>query len=78
MRYALRGFVLSSILASPMLCGIDNLKLNPHLDYNIDSLDGPLITGDDAQSGLVPGAPKLPDHLRGRMLQFKTTGTAYS
>ena len=57
MRYALRGFVLWSMLASSILFGIDNLKLNPHLDYNSDSLDGPLITGDDAQSGLVPGRP---------------------
>src|ERR1700746_3472972 len=34
---------------------IDNLKLNPHLDYGSDSLDGPLITGSDAQSGFVSG-----------------------
>ena len=36
---------------------IDNLKLNPNLDYSSDSLDGPLITGDDAQSGFVPNKP---------------------
>jgi len=36
---------------------IDNLKLNPNLDYSSDSLDGALITGDDAQSGFVPGKP---------------------
>jgi len=36
---------------------IDNLKLNPGLDYSSDSLDGPLITGDDAQSGFVPNKP---------------------
>ena len=34
---------------------IDNLKLNSHLDYSSDSLDGPLITGDDAQAGFVAG-----------------------
>ncbi len=34
---------------------IDNLKLNSQLNYSSDSLDGPLITGDDAQSGFVPG-----------------------
>ena len=34
---------------------IDNLKLNPQLDYSSDSLDGPLITGDDAQAGFVAG-----------------------
>jgi hypothetical protein len=30
-----------------------DLKLNPHLDYDSDSQDGPLITGPD--SGLVKG-----------------------
>lgn len=34
---------------------IDNLKLNSQLDYSSDSLDGPLITGDDAQAGFVAG-----------------------
>ena len=34
---------------------IDNLKLNSRLNYSSDSLDGPLITGDDAQSGFVTG-----------------------
>lgn len=40
---------------SSQLFGIDNLKLNSRLDYSSDSLDGPLITGDDAQSGFVAG-----------------------
>ena len=40
---------------SRQLFGIDNLKLNSKLDYSSDSLDGPLITGDDAQSGFVAG-----------------------
>jgi hypothetical protein len=35
--------------------GIENLKLNAKLDYQSDSLNGPLITGDDAQSGFVAG-----------------------
>ena len=35
--------------------GVDNLKLNSKLDYSSDSLDGPLITGDDVQAGFVPG-----------------------
>jgi len=30
---------------------IENLKLNSQLNYSSDSLDGPLITGDDALSG---------------------------
>jgi hypothetical protein len=34
---------------------IDNLKLNSQLDYSSDSLDGPLIRGDDAQAGFVAG-----------------------
>jgi len=43
------------MLSSPLLFAIDNLKLNSKLDYTSDSLDGPLITGDDAQSGFLPG-----------------------
>lgn len=43
------------LLGAQMLFGIDNLKLNPKLDYQSDSLDGALITGDDAQSGFVAG-----------------------
>ena len=57
MRYAVFGVFVWSILTSSMLFGIDNLKLNQRLDYNSDSLDGPLITGDDVQSGIVPGRP---------------------
>jgi hypothetical protein len=34
---------------------IDNLKLNPKLDYNSDRQDGPLITGEHAQAGVVKG-----------------------
>lgn len=34
---------------------IDDLKLNPKLDYNSDSEDGPLITGEHAQAGVVKG-----------------------
>jgi hypothetical protein len=43
------------MLSSPALLAIDNLRLNSKLDYTSDSADGPLITGDDAQSGFVPG-----------------------
>jgi hypothetical protein len=46
---------LVSALAAQAVFGIDNLKLNQKLDYRSDSLDGPLITGDDAQSGFLPG-----------------------
>src|SRR5580700_8838465 len=50
-------FFVMSMLSRPLLFAIDNLKLNSKLDYTSDSLDGPLITGDDAQSGFVPGKP---------------------
>lgn len=43
------------LLAAPPLFAIDNLKLNPHLDYGSDSADGPLVTGSDAQSGFILG-----------------------
>jgi hypothetical protein len=42
-------------VSAPTLFAIDHLKLNPRLDYDSDSLDGPLITGSDAQSGFVSG-----------------------
>lgn len=35
----------------------DDLKLNPHLDYSSDSIDGPLITGNNLQAGVEPGKP---------------------
>jgi hypothetical protein len=49
----LRAMLLLAL--SSQVFAIDNLKLNSKLDYSSDSLDGPLITGDDAQSGFVPG-----------------------
>jgi hypothetical protein len=44
-------------LTSPASFSIDNLKLNSNLNYRSDSLDGPLITGTDAQSGFVADKP---------------------
>jgi hypothetical protein len=35
----------------------DNLRLNSKLDYSSDSQDGPLITGDHMEEGLVAGKP---------------------
>ncbi len=55
-RIALHIILLLTV-SSSMLFAIDNLKLNSKLDYTSDSLDGPLITGDDGQSGFVPGKP---------------------
>jgi hypothetical protein len=49
--------VLLLTVSSSILFAIDNLKLNSKLDYASDSLDGPLITGDDGQSGFVHGKP---------------------
>jgi hypothetical protein len=37
------------MLTGPAISAIDNLKPNSKLDYTSDSLDGRLITGDDAQ-----------------------------
>jgi hypothetical protein len=49
--------VFLSLMAVPTLFAIDDLKLNSRLNYGSDSLDGPLITGTDAQSGFVAGRP---------------------
>jgi len=46
-----------SIAAVATSFAIDDLKLNPNLNYESDSHDSPLITGSDAQSGLVAGKP---------------------
>src|SRR5579871_1880380 len=35
----------------------DNLKVNGKLDYNSDSQDGPLITGENIDAGFVSGKP---------------------
>lgn len=50
---ALTFLILTSVLA---FSG-ENLKLNPNLDFNSDSQDGPLISGDKMEAGLVPGKP---------------------
>jgi hypothetical protein len=47
--------VMLLMLTGPTLFAIDNLKLNSQLDYSSDSIDGRLITGEDAQSGFVAG-----------------------
>jgi hypothetical protein len=35
----------------------ENLRLNQHLDYSSDSQDGPLITGDHLEDGVMAGKP---------------------
>ncbi len=55
MKLAISLLVLIAV-ALPALAA-DNLKLNPKLDYTSDSQDGPLITGEDIDSGFVSGKP---------------------
>jgi hypothetical protein len=45
------------VFSAALLAQGQQLTLNPHLDYNSDSVDGPLITGNDMQAGLVAGKP---------------------
>jgi hypothetical protein len=45
------------VFAAAALAQSQQLKLNPHLDYNSDSVDGPLITGNDTGTGVVAGKP---------------------
>lgn len=56
----MKSFLLAAVaalaLASSAFAG-DNLKLNPKLDYTSDSQDGPLITGDNMDAGVVAGKP---------------------
>jgi thiol-disulfide isomerase/thioredoxin len=53
------GLVLICALVSTsaLLGQAQQLRLNPHLDYNSDRVDGPLITGNDTQMGVVEGKP---------------------
>ena len=45
------------IFPATMLAQGQRLALNPHLYYNSDSVDGPLITGNDIDRGVVAGKP---------------------
>jgi thiol-disulfide isomerase/thioredoxin len=45
------------VFAVALLAQNRQLRLNPRLDYNSDSVDGPLITGNDTQGGVVAGKP---------------------
>jgi hypothetical protein len=62
MRYFRMGVRIAMLLAGVLvftaaLLAQHQLRLNPHLDYNSDGIDGPLITGDDTQNGVVGGRP---------------------
>jgi len=55
-------FVLTVLFSMALASAVpahaaENLKLNQHLDYSSDSLDGPLITGDHLEDGAVSGKP---------------------
>ncbi len=56
MRTWLLGLTLLAVFIVPAHAA-DNLKLNPKLDYNSDSHDGPLITGENMDAGLEAGKP---------------------
>lgn len=49
--------LLVCVLAIAPLAPAQQLKLNPRLDYNSDSIDGQLITGNDMTTGVVAGKP---------------------
>jgi hypothetical protein len=53
----LMGAVLGVILFAASGRAGENLKLNPHLDYSSDSMDGSHITGDHMEDGVVAGKP---------------------
>jgi thiol-disulfide isomerase/thioredoxin len=60
LRVGMRVFVLFAgalVLVAALLAQGQQLKLNPHLDYNSDSVDGPLITGNDTETGVIAGKP---------------------
>jgi hypothetical protein len=46
-----------AVFTCALLAQNQQLRLNPHLDYNSDSVDGPLITGNDTQTAVVGGKP---------------------
>jgi hypothetical protein len=45
------------VFAAALLAQSQHLRLNPRLDYNSDSVDGPLITGNDIRAGVAAGKP---------------------
>jgi len=62
MRYIRAGIrmvvlLVCMLIFAAALLAQGQLKLNPHLDYSSDSVDGPLITGNDTETGVVAGKP---------------------
>jgi hypothetical protein len=54
-RFVILALLLLSLIG--VVHAADNLRLNPKLNYSSDSNDGPLITGDHLQDGIVAGRP---------------------
>ncbi len=54
---SLAGLLMLALLTAQSLLAADHIQINPHLDYNSDSADGPLITGQNMESGIVAGKP---------------------
>jgi thioredoxin-related protein len=52
---SLAAWLLLLLVLSSGAFSADDLKLNPKLDYNSDSQDGPLITADNSSAGAVKG-----------------------
>ena len=51
------GILLLLLMSAASVFAAVNLKLNSHLDYNSDSQDGALITGDNMDAGFALGKP---------------------
>jgi len=50
--------LLAVFVALPVLLdAAENLRINPRLNYSSDSQDGPLITADHIEDGVVQGKP---------------------
>jgi hypothetical protein len=49
--------LIALLLLAASAFSAENLKLNPKLDYSSDSLDGPLITGEQMDDGALAGVP---------------------
>jgi hypothetical protein len=56
MKFPLLAFAVLLATTLPSFAG-EKLKLNPHLDFDSDSQDGPLITGNQMEAGMVAGKP---------------------
>ncbi len=56
-RKLMLALALASLALAARSDAAENLKLNPKLDYSSDSQDGPLITGDQMDDGVVAGMP---------------------